>query len=105
MKREKKKMILPIVLLVIVIFTVLFCYKTMRKESPEQLLAEYMSYIEQQDYEAKYAMTDNENLDKTSFIQRNSRIYEGIEASNVVLENMETNRKDKKTQTVSYYLS
>ena len=105
MKREKKKMILPIVLLVIVIFTVLFCYKTMRKESPEQLLAEYMSYIEQQDYEAMYAMTDNENLDKTSFIQRNSRIYEGIEASNVVLENMETNRKGKKTQTVSYTMT
>ena len=51
-------------------------------ESPEDTLVEYMNHIEKKEYEAMYAMIDSGEkayLEKEEYIQRNSKIYEGIE--------------------------
>lgn len=59
------------------------------RQSPKQLIREYMSCIGQGDYEAMYEMLDSESqerVDEESFIERNQRIYEGIEASDLKLE-------------------
>lgn len=59
------------------------------RETPEELLSRYMALIGKQDYEGMYEMTDPENSaykDQEAFIQRNSAIYEGIEAENIQVE-------------------
>ncbi len=59
------------------------------RETPEELLSRYMALIGKQDYEGMYEMTDPENSaykDREAFIQRNSAIYEGIEAENIQVE-------------------
>lgn len=65
------------------------------RQTPEEFIEEYMSLIEEKDYEGMYEMLDEdsqERVDKDSFIERNQNIYEGIEASNLKL----TFKKDKK---------
>ena len=51
-------------------------------ESPENTLMEYMNHIEKKEYEVMYTMIDSDEkvyLTKEEYIQRNSKIYEGIE--------------------------
>lgn len=79
------------------------------RETPEELLAGYMDLIGQQAYEGMYQMTDPDNsayTDKEAFINRNSAIYEGIEAENIQVEILENGREnDKKRDTVAYRMS
>lgn len=65
------------------------------RQTPEEFIEEYMSLIEEKDYEGMYEMLDEdsqERVDKDSFIERNQNIYEGIEASDLKL----TFKKGKK---------
>ena len=53
---------------------------------PEKRLMEYMKYIEKGEYEQMYAMLDQKKSSmnsKEEFIERNSKIYEGIEMSDL----------------------
>lgn len=64
----------------------------MKAEKPEEILKAYFSAVEEKDYESMYQMVDPDtliNLDKEGFIQRNSRIYEGMEAHNIRVENIQ----------------
>lgn len=73
--------------------------------SPEELLVIYMSYIPQQSYDKMYAMLDAEasgNISQENFVQRNSAIYEGIEAENL---RVQVTGYDEETATVSYHTS
>lgn len=75
------------------------------RETPEELLVRYMELIGKQDYEEMYGMTDPENSaykDKEAFIQRNSAIYEGIEADNIQVEIQEN---DGEKNVVMYEMS
>ena len=57
--------------------------------TPEELLVEYIRHIPKQEYEEMYAMLHIEasgNISQEAFIKRNSAIYEGIEARNMVVE-------------------
>ena len=59
------------------------------RPTPQEVIREYMGYIEEGDYEAMYQMLDSESqesVDEESFIERNQNIYEGIEASNLKIE-------------------
>lgn len=76
--------------------------------NPEELLVEYMGYIENREYEKMFSMIDMERsseLDKTEFIERNSKIYEGIEVINMEINNVLTEKQDGKTVEVSYTTS
>lgn len=58
-------------------------------KKPDVLLAEYMAHIEKKEYAEMYAMLDVERsggITEEEFTERNSRIYEGIEAENVQIE-------------------
>lgn len=53
---------------------------------PEEVLSEYVSYIEKRDYESMYGLLDKSSqkeISKKEFIQRNQKIYQGIEAKNL----------------------
>ncbi len=73
-----------------------------RKETLDEVLLKYMEHIPQQEYEAMYKMIDvkaSGSIDKDKFIERNSKIYEGIEISNFKVEILEVNKKEL---TVTY---
>ncbi|MCB6993972.1 penicillin-binding transpeptidase domain-containing protein [bacterium 210820-DFI.6.37] len=81
---------------------VLLIYKFAVVKSPERVLTQYMSYIEQKDYEAMYDLLDEESkhtVGKEDFITRNQNIYEGIEAENIKITISKTK---KKKDTVTY---
>ncbi len=66
---------------------------------PEKRLMEYMKYIEKGEYEQMYAMLDQKKSSmnsKEEFIERNSKIYEGIEMSDLSITDITV--KDKKTE-------
>ena len=71
-------------------------------ESPENTLMEYMNHIEKKEYEVMYTMIDSDEkvyLTKEEYIQRNSKIYEGIEVSDIKISHVTV--KEKKADTVT----
>ena len=83
----KRKKILTIITLVgigILISVLFFVY--MRRPSPKNTLEEYMSYINSKNYEKMYEMISDKSkatISKEDFINRNKKIYEGIEAKDL----------------------
>lgn len=77
-------------------------------ETPEELLVRYMNYISEQEYDAMYSMIDTENSfihGRKEYIERNSKIYEGIEMDNLKLSNIAVEKQEGKTVSVSYTTS
>lgn len=80
--------------------------KKMMKEKPNDLIAEYMNHVEKREYDEMFSMIENStNIKKDEFIERNSKIYEGIEISNVKLYNIAIKNKKGKNVTISYETS
>ena len=76
-----------------------------KKVSIGEVLLEYMTYIPQQKYEEMYKMIDvksSGSIERDKFIERNSKIYEGIEISNFEVDVLEV---DEKELTVTYKTS
>lgn len=64
--------------------------------APDELLAAYMAHIQEQEYEEMYEMLDagqSAGISREDFIERNSAIYEGIEAQDLKIEILEYDRK------------
>ena len=77
-------------------------YKKMTEKTREDIIKEYMGYIEKKEYEKMYALLDEASKDKVKqedFITRNQNIYEGIEAEKIQLDIPEEQDKD---QPLSY---
>lgn len=77
-------------------------------EKPENLLVEYMQYIEKQEYEAMYSMLDSqsaESIELDDYVKRNSNIYEGIEACNLQIQNVQVTKQEGKRITLTYQTS
>ena len=79
-----------------------------KKEKPEELIVKYMKYIEKKEYDAIYSMieTNSQNsLTKENFINRNSKIYEGMEVRNLKVDSVKLENHESKNVTVSYNTS
>ena len=64
-----------------------------------------MKYIEKGEYEQMYAMLDQKKSSmnsKEEFIERNSKIYEGIEMSDLSITDITAKRKENGNAAVSY---
>lgn len=84
------KKILIIVILILVIAGVggLFYYKQL-KDKPEVILNEYISKINEEKYDEMYELLDEKSKQKISkedFVNRNKKIYQGIDMSNIAIE-------------------
>ena len=102
MKTKVTNAIFLIGMLVCIPFVLGGCKK---KVSIGEVLLEYMTYIPQQKYEKMYKMIDvksSGSIEKDKFIERNSKIYEGIEISNFEVDVLEF---DEKELTVTYKTS
>lgn len=82
--------------------------RELEREKPGKLLTEYMEHIEKQEYEEMYAMTTLEGKkgsDKEAFIERNSKIYEGMEARDVKLSGIVIGEKEDQKVSVTYHMA
>lgn len=111
MIKKSKKILFTVLLLAVGILLIVFAAGLafrMKTEKPEEILRAYFSAVEEKDYESMYQMVDPDtliNLDKEGFIQRNSRIYEGMEAHNIRIENIQEISSRGKTTVLSYDIS
>ena len=67
-----------------------------------------MNHIEKKEYEVMYTMIDSDEkvyLTKEEYIQRNSKIYEGIEVSDIKISHIAVKEKKADTVTLSYETS
>ena len=110
-RRKKNKYIWAMVFLVsigipiIMVCISFFSSEAEKWKKPDELLFEYMNYIQQQEYEKMYAMINVEasrNISKEELIKRNSAIYEGIEVQNVTIK---VTSYDEAQNTVTYLTS
>ena len=111
MIKKSKKILFTVLLLAVGILLIVFAAGLafrMKTEKPEEILRAYFSAVEEKDYESMYQVVDPDtliNLDKEGFIQRNSRIYEGMEAHNIRIENIQEISSRGKTTVLSYDIS
>lgn len=103
-KQQKKRMfcLISVVLVAAVGAGGVLLYKKMTEKTREDVIKEYMGYIEKREYEKMYALLDETSRDKVKqedFITRNQNIYEGIEAEKIQLDIPEKQDKD---QPLSY---
>lgn len=103
-KQQKKRMLclVSVVLVAAVGAGGVLLYKKMTEKTREDIIKEYMGYIEKKEYEKMYALLDEASKDKVKqedFITRNKNIYEGIEAEQIQLDIPEEQDKD---QPLSY---
>lgn len=79
--------------------------ETKKTESPEALLLAYMAHIPEKEYLAMYQMTDPQGagvLSPEDFVERNSKIYEGIELQNLRIDQLKTEETKEGRAVVSY---
>ena len=109
MRKRKRKNLVPILFFAVAGAAVLSLgirlAGELGKEKPEELLVRYMGYIESGEYEKMYEMVDVDTLtglDREGFIERNSRIYEGIEVHDLKISDIQETDRNGKTVTVAY---
>lgn len=102
MKRKKAAAVIGTVAVIAVCVAGIFLYKVKFEEKRQDVLEEYMGYIEKGRYDKMYALLDEASRNTVSaedFVVRNQKIYEGIEADNIRLD---ISDKQEKSQPISY---
>lgn len=78
-----------------------FWYYKSNARTREQILRQYMGLIEEGAYDKMYEMLDDQSksyISREDFVERNKKIYEGIEASDIVI----TITSDEKDRALQY---
>ena len=68
------------------------------KNSPEEVLTQYVSYINEKDFESMYTLLSDSTkarVEKQTYLDRNSNIYNGIEATNVTISDFNYDKENK----------
>lgn len=98
---NKKLLIIITIALIIIFIIATINFLSEATQKPEEIVKEYFSYIEQENYEKMYNLVKlPENYSKEEFIARNKNIYEGIEANNIEIEIIKSEKKE--IVTISY---
>ena len=109
-KRLAVKIAAAVMALIVVVLAAVFVLLLRKpsKTSPEELLTAYVEKLKAADYEGMYEMISKESqqsITKEEFVEKNQKIYEGIEASNFELVQKEAEEGKKDTITIPYSLS
>ncbi|MDO4941583.1 MAG: penicillin-binding transpeptidase domain-containing protein [Lachnospiraceae bacterium] len=92
-KENKRRIVVCSLILVLIgVLCFFFVVRWTGRKKTESLLRDYMDAVSEQKYDEMYHMIDTKNLKnmtKEEFKQRNSNIYEGMEAENFNLEIVE----------------
>lgn len=108
-----KKIIVTIVSALLVVTLGITVYmerekQLLKKESPQEIIEKYMSYIVEKKYDAMYSMimtSDESSYSKEYFVDRNSRIYDGIEVKNLKIDNIKVHNNENGNVSVLYKTS
>ena len=98
---KNKKVTIGIIIIVLAIMigiiTLILLNKQAEKQA-KQTLEEYISFINEKNYEAMYEKVASMNMSKEDFIKRNKNIYEGIDSSDIKIEITEIKKEAKSYQ-------
>lgn len=100
------RIIVAIIFLSVIAFGISFFINP--REKPEETLQRYVDHLNKKEYEQMYEMLDDEtkqNVDKETFVNRNKRIYKGIDATNVKIDVKKVNRMENGERTARYIMS
>ncbi len=102
---KKKVIIIVCLIIIIAVLAGVYVYiSNMPKNEPQSVLENYISQINEKNYEGLYDLISSaskESISKEDFINRNKNIYEGIDASNVTIEISSIEKENNETK-ISY---
>ena len=108
-KKSKKIAIIFIIVFIIVLIIgagiAWYIVANMDKNKPEEVLNQYIDYLSNKDYEGMYTLLSDSTknrVDKDTYLARNENIYEGIEATNISINNIDI---DEETKNITYTMS
>lgn len=109
---NKKRLAIIISIVIVLIITAICVYlyinSNLSKNNPDEVFLSYIEYLKNGEYEKMYEMLDEttkSNVSQDAFISRNKNIYSGIEAKNIVIDNLELEEISKEEVKVNYNLS
>ena len=103
-KKSSKKVGINITVIIIILLiagiVAWYIISNMDKNTPEEVLNAYIECLKNQDYEGMYMLISDSTksrVDKDTYLARNKNIYEGIEATNIEISNVNVtiNKRDK----------
>ena len=104
-----KKIILWVIVVVAIILAIaggiLLYTSNKTKSNPEEIWKQYISYINEQNYEKMYDMLTEDSkaqISKDDFISRNKNIYDGIDMTDMKVEIIGIENEDSKTSKITY---
>lgn len=68
------------------------------QNTPEEVMLQYVSYINEKDFESMYTLLSDSTkarVEKQTYLDRNSNIYNGIEATNVTISDLNYDKENK----------
>ena len=112
-KKSSKKVGINITVIIIILLiagiVAWYIISNMDKNTPEEVLNAYIECLKNQDYEGMYMLISDSTksrVDKDTYLARNKNIYEGIEATNIEISNVNVtiNKRDK-TYSAKYTMN
>lgn len=99
--KNKKGLIFAVILIVIILIGIMGYFKIINKIKPEDVLKQYIENINAKDYNAMYekiSSSSKNNISEEDFINRNKKIYEGIDSHNIEISinNVQKNKNEVK---------
>ena len=99
--KNKKGLIFAVILIVIILIGIMGYFKIRNKTKPEDVLKQYIENINAKDYNAMYekiSSSSKNNISEEDFINRNKKIYEGIDSHNIeiYINNVQKNKNEVK---------
>lgn len=111
MKKKKKLVIAAAAMAVVIVAAAgTLLYLTMGEKTPQpgELLTAYFDALSRKDYEAMYGQLSAESREKVTqerFVERNQKIYEGIEAENLEISAQEPREEASGQVVIPYTIS
>ena len=99
--KNKKGLIFAVILIVIILIGIMGYFKIINKIKPEDVLKQYIENINAKNYNAMYekiSSSSKNNISEEDFINRNKKIYEGIDSHNIeiYINNVQKNKNEVK---------
>lgn len=102
--KNKKNIIIGIIVILIIISIITVIIFNLNKVKPEDNFNEYISYINERNYDGMYELLSRDSKNKISkedFVTKNKNIYEGIDSLDIKI-NIKENTKDGKNAKLIY---
>ena len=103
MKKKKinfKIGIIVVILIAIVVLGVIFIQNIQNENKVKQTLIDFISQINEKNYETMYEKVIDINMSKEDFISRNKNIYEGIDSQNIQIEIQKVEKKNEEYRSL-----